>query len=107
VAAPSNYRQIVAAKLREVEDARVIKSAEITDPHDKFMGLIAGGTRPVVCVRVVRPTPLGGLGTYNYIFYFGQGKVEDYRYGATSVFDQLAMECGGQTFTDFTKLVRE
>jgi hypothetical protein len=106
LAAPADYKKVVAAKLHEIEDVRAIRSAEITAPHKKWMGLIAGGMRQVVCVRLVRPAPLGGLGDYHYIFLFNNGKVEDVRHGSINNIDQILGECREQTFTDFTKLVR-
>ena len=49
-AVPLNYRQLVARKVTE-DTARVgpIRTATISQPVERFMGVMNGGSRPVVC----------------------------------------------------------
>lgn len=106
VAVPQNYRQQIAAKLRQWEDVSTIRSAEITGPHDKFVGLLFGGTRPSVCVKLGMPNMIGGAGTYYYVFYFNGGVVDGYKQGAAFQ-EQVAMVgCGSEPLTRFTELAR-
>jgi hypothetical protein len=51
---PANYRQKVAEFMRTQFFARTfgIKNAEISDPNRTFSGLVVGGDRDVVCVRL-------------------------------------------------------
>jgi hypothetical protein len=59
-------------------DASTISAAEITKPHERWMALINGGTRPVICVKLVRPNLLGAPATYFYMFYFDNGVADSY-----------------------------
>lgn len=74
---PANYRQQVAEFMRTQLFAKIhgIKSAEISDPNRAFAGLIAGGDRDFVCVR------LGGA-VRAYVFV--DGKLPWDNGGATS-----------------------
>ena len=104
IAAPSNYRQAIAAKLRQWEKVSDIRSAEISQPHNKFLGLIVGGTRPTVCVKLVMPNLIGSNAAYYYDFYFDNGEVDGYRQGATSQFQVPFIGCGNEPLTKFTEL---
>jgi hypothetical protein len=106
IVAPTNYRQAVPAKLRQMEDASTISAAEITKPHERWMGLINGGTRPVVCVRLVRPNILGTPATYFYMFYFDNGVADGYQQGAISPMHAMMIGCQGEPLTPFTELKR-
>jgi hypothetical protein len=105
ISAPSNYRQAIAAKLKQWEKVSDIRSAEITKPHNKFLGLIVGGTRPAVCVKLVMPNLIGSNAAYYYDFYFDNGEVDGYRQGATSQYQIPFIGCGNEPLTKFTELV--
>jgi hypothetical protein len=105
ISAPSNYRQAIAAKLRQWEKVSDIRSAEISQPHNKFLGLIVGGTRPTVCVKLVMPNLIGSNAAYYYDFYFDNGEVDGYRQGATSQFQVPFIGCGNEPLTKFAELV--
>lgn len=102
---PANYRALAALKMRELEDVSVIKAAEITPPHERFVGLLFGGTRPVVCVRALRPNLIGSDGSYFYLIYFANGQADGYKQGAYNAASAAMMGCGEQPLTPFTELV--
>jgi len=60
LAPPKNYRQQVAAKLRQMEEnPSAIQYVGITSPKEMFVRIMSGGTRPAVCVQVERPNIFG------------------------------------------------
>ncbi len=73
---PENYRQIIAQKIREsVKDPYSIRSAEISQPASAFVGLIRGGSQPVVCARFNAKNGFGayeGVKAWAFIFQNGQ-----------------------------------
>ncbi len=86
--------------MRELVDVSTVKSAEISRPHDRFIGLLNGGTRPIVCVRAVHPNFLGMEATQYYWFYFDNGRTT-----GTKVDPNAPIRgCPGQDFTPFTEL---
>src|SRR2546423_779678 len=97
-AAPANYRQTVAAKLRRMVDVATIRSPQITKPHMKWVGIFNGGTRPTVCVKLVRPNLLGNPATYVYLFYFDNGRADGFQEIATSLVQQAMNGCTDQQF---------
>jgi hypothetical protein len=105
-AAPANYRQAVAAKLRRMVDVSTVRSPQISKPHMKFLGLFNGGTRPTVCVKLMRPNVLGMQGTYVYLFYFDDGRADGFQETATNFVQQAMNGCTDQQFTPFTELAR-
>jgi hypothetical protein len=104
-AAPANYRQAVAAKLRQMVDVTAIRSPQISKPHMKWVGIFNGGTRPTVCVKLIRPN-LFGMGTYVYLFYFDDGRADGFQETATNFVQQAMNGCTDQQFTSFTELAR-
>ena len=105
-AAPANYRQAVAAKLRRMVDVATVRSPQISKPHMKWVGIFNGGTRPTVCVRLIRPNLLGMPGTYVYLFYFDDGRADGFQETATNFVQQAMNGCTDQQFTAFTELAR-
>ena len=103
-AAPANYRRAVAAAMRELVDVSTIKSAQITRPHERFVGLLYGGTRPVVCVSAVHPNLLGLDAPNPYLFYFNNGRAEGYKQGYYGPGTQYQIGCRGEQFTPFPEL---
>ena len=101
ISAPPNYRQLIAAKLRQWEDVSTIRSARITAPHQRFVGLQSGGTRPTVCVELGMPNLIGAPGTTFYVFYFDNGQVD-----GNKVVGAAFGHCFDQPLTKFTELVR-
>jgi hypothetical protein len=78
-ALPKNYREQIAAKLRQMEDPSVIQYVGITQPVPIFVGILKGGTRPGVCVQVDRPDLLGARGSWFYLFYAENGQVDGFK----------------------------
>ena len=103
-AAPPNYKQAVAARMRELVDVSTIKSAQITRPHERFMGLVYGGTRPVVCVSAVHPNMIGMDAPQPYIFYFSGGRADGYRQGSTGPGTASMIGCGAEQYVPFSEL---
>ena len=103
-AAPANYRQ--AAKLRRMVDVTTIRSLQISKPHMKWVGIFHGGTRPNVCVRLIRPNLLGMPGTHVYLFYFDDGRADGFQETATNFVQQAMNGCTDQQFTAFMELTR-
>jgi hypothetical protein len=80
LAPPKNYRQQVAAKIRQMEDnPSVIQYVGVTRPKQMWTGIQNGGTRPAVCAQVVRPNIFGLKAAWYYLFYFENGQVHGYR----------------------------
>jgi hypothetical protein len=105
-AAPANYRQAVAAKLRRMLDVNTIRSPQISKPHMKWLGIFNGGTRPTVCVRLMRPNLLGMQATFTYLFYFDNGRADGFQETATSFVQQAMNGCTDQQFSPFTEIGR-
>jgi hypothetical protein len=105
LAAPANYRQLVAAKIREMEDVSALQAVEISRPRERFVGLINGGTRPAVCVRVVRPNIFGASAAWYYFFYFENGKADGYKFVPTNLIERAMYPCD-DPLTPITPLVR-
>jgi hypothetical protein len=105
-AAPANYRQAVAARLRRMLDMKTIRSPQISRPHMKWVGIFNGGTRPTVCVRLMRPNLLGMQATFTYLFYFDNGRADGFQETATSFVQQAMNGCTDQQFTPFTEIGR-
>jgi hypothetical protein len=94
LAPPANYRQQIAAKLRQMEDnPSAIQYVGITKPKPMFVGLFNGGTRPAVCVQVERPNIFGMRAAWYYMFYFENGRVDGYKMVATSAWQQALQRC--------------
>jgi hypothetical protein len=104
--APANYRKAVAVELRQMEDVSTIKSPEISQPYEKFMGLYRGGTRTVVCVKLARPNIIGMIAVYYYLFYFTDGHADGLQQAAISPAFAGLIGCDDQPLTPFTELVR-
>lgn len=106
LAPPKNYREQIAAKLRQMEDnPSAIQYVGITQPRQMFVGLIAGGTRPAVCVQVERPNIFGARAAWYYLFYFENGQVDGYKMMATSALQQALQRCE-PPLSPMTDLVR-
>jgi hypothetical protein len=104
-AVPANYRQLVAAKLRQMIDVSVVRSPQISGPRQRFVGLFQGGTRPTVCVRLTKPNSFGLSAVHLYLFYFDNGRAEGFQQVAYS-FAQQALNGCDPPLTPFTELTR-
>jgi hypothetical protein len=102
--APPNYRQAIAAKLKQWEKVSDIRSAEITKPHNRFVSIIYGGTRPAVCVKLLMPNLFGTPVPHYYLFVFDNGKVDGYKQMAGSQLEAQLIGCGNEPLTKFTEL---
>jgi hypothetical protein len=99
-AAPANYRQAVAARMREMVDVSTVKSAKITRPHERFF---ITGSRPVVCVIAVYPSYVGFDLSRTYLFYFINGRADglpQYYLGPGSP----PIGCGSEPYMPFPEL---
>jgi hypothetical protein len=105
LAPPKNYRQQVAAKLRQMEDTTAIQYVGITQPKEMFVGIMNGGTRPAVCVQVERPNIFGTRAAWYYTFYFENGQVDGFKRMATSALQQAMLSCQSP-LSPMTDLVR-
>ena len=106
LAPPKNYRQLVAAKLRQMEDPSVIEYVGITQPKMMFVGIFNGGTRPAVCVQVERPNIFGARAAWYYSFYFENGQVDGFKRMTTGGYLQQVMIQCEPPLTTITDLVR-
>jgi hypothetical protein len=104
LAPPKNWREQVAAKLREMEDPSVIQYVGTTQPKMMFTGIQNGGTRPAVCVQVERPNVFGARAAWYYLFYFENGKVDGHKTQAGPALQSL-FQCE-PPLTTITDLVR-
>src|SRR5262245_52983486 len=91
LAPPKNWREQVAAKLREMEDPSVIQYVGITQPKEMFVGIFNGGTRPAVCVQVERPNIFGARAAWYYSFYWENGQVDGFKRVSTGGYLQAVM----------------
>jgi hypothetical protein len=74
-AAPSNYRQLVARRVIEgTAHIGPIRSATISQPAEKFAGLVNVGTRPVVCATATNEGRFISQGT-TFLFLFENGQI--------------------------------
>lgn len=106
LAPPKNYRQLVAAKLRQMEeDPSALLYVGITQPKQMFTGIQNGGTRPAVCVQVERPNIFGARAAWYYLFYFENGQVEGHKMQTVGPALQLLFSCQ-PPLTPITGLVR-
>ena len=105
LAPPKNYRQQVAAKLRQMEDPSALLYVGITQPKQMWTGIQNGGTRPAVCVQVERPNIFGARAAWYYMFYFENGQVDGHKMMAASPLQQAMFACQ-PPLTTMTPLVR-
>jgi len=105
LAPPKNYRQQVAAKLRQMEDPSVLQYVGITQPKQMFTGIQNGGTRPAVCVQVERPNIFGVRAAWYYMFYFENGQVDGHKMQTVGPALQPLFRCE-PPLTSITTLVR-
>jgi hypothetical protein len=106
LAPPKNYKQLVAAKLRQMEDdPSAIQYVGITRPQQMFVGILAGGTRPAVCVQLERPNIFGMRAAWYYRFYFENGKVDGHKMMTGGALQQAMARCQSP-LSPITHLVR-
>jgi hypothetical protein len=74
-AIPPNYRELIVRRIWASTDARMIRSARISQPKVLWVGLIAGGNRRAICVEVIRDTILGPGGRDHWVFTFKNGQI--------------------------------
>ena len=100
-AVPPNYKELIVANVwAPLKDPDSIASAEITQPYPAFIGLLNGGTQPVVCVRYGLKKSSGGYSAKDtYVFSFRNGHIHNI---GTLVY----AGCGNQTFQPFPELER-
>jgi hypothetical protein len=106
VAVPANYRQLAAAKLRQMINVSTIRSPQISWPQERWLGVFHGGMRPAICVRLITPNILGMPGAYFYLFWFDNGRVDGFQQGAYNFVQQAMIGCDNKPLTPYTELVR-
>ncbi|HWE16521.1 MAG TPA: hypothetical protein VG758_04970 [Hyphomicrobiaceae bacterium] len=105
LAPPKNWREQVAAKLREMEDASVIQYVGTTQPKQMWTGIQNGGTRPAVCVKMEKPNIFGARAAWYFTFYFENGKVDGHKMQTVGPALQPLFQCE-PPLTTITDLVR-
>ncbi len=74
-AVPAHYRQLVAQKVIEgTKHIGPIRSATISRPVDRFVGLVSGGSRPVVCATTTNEGRFIAQTTH-WLFLFENGQI--------------------------------
>lgn len=89
---PSNYRALVAQTIWQNTDRKTIRRARISPP-EVSVGLF-GGESAVVCVEVIRETPLFSDARDHWVFNFVNGRIATAQYSYStcarySSFDEL------------------
>ena len=99
-AAPPNYRQLVARKVIEgTAHIGPIRSATISRPTDRFVGLLGGGSRPIVCATATNDGRFIQQVTH-WLFMFENGKI------ASVAVNPGAIYCAGVPDGPFPEVVR-
>jgi hypothetical protein len=99
IAAPPNYRALILAHLKNtLKDPYSVRSAEISDASPKFVGLLNGGNRPAVCVKMNAKNSFGayiGIQTHAYFFLNNEiaGAIDN------------AIGCNEAKFAPFTEIM--
>jgi len=107
LAPPKNYREQIAAKLRQMgEDTSALQYVGITQPKMMFVGIFNGGTRPAVCVQVERPNVFGQRAAWYYTFYFENGQVDGFKRMYTGGYLSAALLPCDAPLANMTPLVR-
>jgi hypothetical protein len=88
-AVPSNYRQLVAARIWASTDRKKIRRAQISSPQEAWTGIVNGGNRPVVCAVIFRETPLFSEARDCWLVTFQDGKV------ASAWYSYAGCDCAG------------
>jgi hypothetical protein len=97
---PSNYRQLVARKVIEgTAHIGPIRGAAISQPAERFVGLVNGGTRLVVCATTTAegrfiPT------TTRWLVLFENGQI------ASAIVNPGAIYCAGVPEEPFPEVVK-
>jgi hypothetical protein len=72
---PRNYRELIVKTILARTEARTIQRARISRPLVLWVGLLAGGNRPAICVEVIRKTLLTSEARDVWAFTFKDGQV--------------------------------
>jgi hypothetical protein len=96
-AVPSNYRRLVASRILETTDRQKIRRAQISQPVEKWAGLISGGNRPAVCVVIHRETPLFAEARDCWLITFAGGSI------ASAGYSYEGCDCAG--FSPFVEVL--
>lgn len=79
-AMPKDYRLLIAAKLREtLKDPWSVRNPQIAEPTPMWVGLVHGGSVPVICVKLFAKNSFGayeGAQTYGFTFQGGIAPVQ-------------------------------
>ena len=91
--APSNYRQLIARELLQVQSERSLSfsSATISQPTVSFAGIADHGERQIVCATTVVEGPLIPT-TTRWLFMFEGGQVAARRVNPGAMYCNFQME---------------
>jgi hypothetical protein len=99
-AVPPNYRQLVARKVIEgTAHIGPIRSASISQPVERFAGLLGGGSRPIVCAGTTNDGRLISQDT-RWLFMFENGQI------ASAVANPGAIYCAGVVEGPFPEVAK-
>jgi hypothetical protein len=112
-AVPANYRQLVARKVAQRMVLRKVLKAEISLPGEGWMGLTRGGTRPIVCAKLIIQGPVIQQ-TIVAGFTFRNGEIEEMFHpgiynpvqGAIAAALESALTCDKLSYSAFPELLR-
>jgi hypothetical protein len=98
-AVPQNYKQIIVEKIKNtLKDPYSVRSAEISAPAPGFVGLIRGGSQPVVCARFNAKNGFGAYGGIEeWAFIFQNGQIID-------MMPENPMPCQNHVYSPFPEL---
>lgn len=75
---PDNYKELIVNRVIDrLKDPYSIRSASISKPTTGFVGLLNGGTRPIVCIKYNAKNSFGAyIGINEAVFFFKDGRIE-------------------------------
>ena len=99
---PPNYAQLIAQHVlgKPAVGGVKILNGTISQPIERFMGIVNGGMRPVVCAHVTYESRFGDF-TVEHLVTFENGRIE------RSVNDAGAIWCAGVSERPFRELFKK
>jgi hypothetical protein len=83
---PSDYRRSIAQYIR-ARNRYVVRDAKISQPYERYGGLLRGGAFTAVCVAVFRDNPFGIVVRDNWVLTFEEGQIKQLAMGMESCSD--------------------
>lgn len=99
---PHNYRADLVAKIKGlVKDPYSIRSSEISNPQSGFVGILRGGSAPVICVRFNGKNSFGAYtGVRPWAFVYRNGQIAD-------VITENPLACDNRVWEPFPELEQD